>query len=385
MGLTGDTHTNGQVTPQTAGLPETAGVPSPMKVSRSEELKEIYATARKIARKQKRPLADRDCLKAMLVLNRAFTSGDSLLKHLGLPPSKLEKDLKALDAAHPMLDTQEGPAPAVADRLAWESNPPQRRTAKVELEHLVQALSISRDEAVAPLFTQVTTTRVAQAAADVRKRQGFRMMLFFGRELVEVVAFVLVFLVLIKSFIGELRLIPSESMLPGLRIDDRVVIERVTQPFRPYQRGDVLVFYPPDTQLKDDPWSVFLRLTGFSGLLYKKEDNIDVAFIKRLIGMPGDKVEVRANDGVYINGKKLNEPYVAELAKSCTMVQPFPYCGQVEVPEGEYFMLGDNRNQSADSRYWGFEPKERVIGRAVYRIWPLSRLGPLETPPYQQR
>src|SRR5699024_1297078 len=141
--------------------------------------------------------------------------------------------------------------------------------------------------------------------------------------------FVLFFLILIKSFVGELRLIPSESMVPGLQVADRLVIERVTRWTRPYHRGDILVFYPPMTQLKNDHVSLFLRLTGFSGLMYKKEDNIDVAYIKRLIGLPGDTVNVKPGVGVFVNGKKLDETYVNEVADTCTLMRPEPYCGSV--------------------------------------------------------
>ena len=127
-----------------------------------------------------------------------------------------------------------------------------------------------------------------------------------------------------------------------------------------------------------------MRITGFSGLVYKKEDNVDIAYIKRLIGLPGDKVEVRPNVGVFVNGKQLYEPYVNEIADTCTFMQP-PYCGTVTVPEGEYYMMGDNRNLSWDSRYWGFEKQSRIIGRAVFRLWPLNRVGLLEQPPYQSK
>ncbi|NBV43246.1 signal peptidase I, partial [bacterium] len=117
--------------------------------------------------------------------------------------------------------------------------------------------------------------------------------------------------------------------------------------------------------------------------LYKKDDYIDVAYIKRLIGLPGDTVEVIPGEGVWVNGKKLDEPYVNEIGATCTLVKPEPYCGPIKIPAGQYYMMGDNRNQSLDSRYWGFARDERVIGRAVFRIWPLNRLGSLPPAPYQ--
>ncbi len=352
------------------------------KVRSSEDVKEILALARKLARKQRRTsVTDQDFLRALLLNNRVFTRFDALLKQLGISPRRLEKTLN--EALKNASLPPEGESTVLLKAEQFARHASEQRPV-VEVEHLLKALLLSSDPVITLVFSthHVTEEKIDQATAQVKSTLTVRNSLFMLRELAEVIVFVLVFLILIKSFLGELRLIPSESMVPTLKIDDRVVIERVSQWYRPYQRGDIIVFYPPGTQLKDDPWSVFLRLTGFSGLIYKKEDNIDVAYIKRLIGLPGDKVEVRPNDGVYVNGHKLDEPYINEISRTCTLVQPFPYCDSLTVPKGHYFMLGDNRNQSADSRYWGFEPEERVIGRAVFRIWPVNRLGTIEKPSY---
>jgi signal peptidase I len=197
--------------------------------------------------------------------------------------------------------------------------------------------------------------------------------LFGLRETLETVLLMLVFLVVMREGIGEPRLIPSESMVPTLQVEDRVFIEKLSHWWRPYQRGDILVFYPPSTLLYNDPLSWFLRSTGLSGFLFNKDDRIDVAYIKRLIGLPGDMVDVRPADGVYINNHKLNEPYTNEIALSCTQETPVLFCGPVRVPEGQYFLMGDNRNASQDSRFWGMLPKQRVLGKASFIMWPMSR------------
>jgi signal peptidase I len=135
------------------------------------------------------------------------------------------------------------------------------------------------------------------------------------------------------------------------------------------------VFYPPepDAIMNMDPLSVFLRMTGFSSLFHNKADDpVDKAFIKRLIGEPGDTIQVVNSIGVAINGKLLVEPYTAERGSDCGML-----CYPVKVPRGEYLMMGDNRNMSKDGRYFGFVPKDRLVGRAVFRLWPLDRVGPL--------
>lgn len=155
----------------------------------------------------------------------------------------------------------------------------------------------------------------------------------------------------IRACVAEARYIPSESMLPTLEIDDRLIIEKISYRFRKPERGDVVVFSPTDTLKEQD---------------YKE------AFIKRVIGIPGDIVEVK-NNSVYVNNQKLTEKYILNPPN-------YDY-GPVKVPEGEYLVLGDNRNNSYDSHYWGFVPLENLIGRAAVRFWPPERLGSLDPQP----
>ena len=188
------------------------------------------------------------------------------------------------------------------------------------------------------------------------------------REILDTILFVVVFLILIRFFLFEIRWIPSESMVPTLIKQDRIVVSHITNFFTEPKRGEVWVFYPPMTNIKKDPVSVFIRLTG----LFCK----DVAYIKRIVGMPGDKVEIKMQESgkysVLINDKELDEPYI----KDAYDYIPCTYeinCGPFVVPEGEYFMMGDNRGNSQDSRFWGTLPKNRLIGRAVFLFWPLNR------------
>jgi len=192
----------------------------------------------------------------------------------------------------------------------------------------------------------------------------------FLKETVETAVFVVVMLIIIKFFIGEIRWIPSGSMHPTLVEKDRIVVERVSRFYREPKRGDVLVFYPPMVKLESSPIKVFKRLTGFFCN--------DIAFIKRVVGMPGDKLEIKKakDDGaftVYINDKPLDEPYIQSKYdyNDCTLAM---HCGPMIIPENNYFMMGDNRGNSQDSRYWGFLPKERIIGRAITIVWPFKRI-----------
>lgn len=206
----------------------------------------------------------------------------------------------------------------------------------------------------------------------MNKEQFWKNVKDFIKETVETIVFVLVAVIVIRFFIGELRWIPSGSMHPTLIEKDRLFVEKVTKFFRPLKRGDVIVFYPPDEVLKKDFLSTFSRLTG---ILCR-----DIAYIKRIVGVGGDKFEVKkAQDNnwyVYINDIPQDEPYI--LSKTnWTQCRDDMYCGPFIIPEGHYFMMGDNRGNSQDSRFWGFLPQERVIGRAVFIFWPLNRISGL--------
>lgn len=152
----------------------------------------------------------------------------------------------------------------------------------------------------------------------------------------------------IRTFVAEARYIPSSSMEPTLQINDRLIVEKITYRFQNPERGDVIVFNATEE----------LRRQNFKD-----------AFIKRIIGLPGDTVMVR-NGKVMVNGNVLNELYIKE--------EPQYDYGPVTVPENEYLVLGDNRNNSYDSRYWGFVPREKIIGRAFVRFWPPQRIGAIE-------
>jgi signal peptidase I len=163
----------------------------------------------------------------------------------------------------------------------------------------------------------------------------------------QTIAIALILAFLLRTFIAEPRFIPSDSMYPSLETGDRVVVEKVSGYFHPPQRGDIVVFQPPEQ----------LQMQG-----YEKEQ----AFIKRVIGQAEETISVR--DGiVYLNDRPLEENYIAEVPKY--------EMGSVRIPQDRLFVMGDNRNNSNDSHIWGFLPTKNVIGRAIFRFWPLDRFG----------
>jgi signal peptidase I len=157
-----------------------------------------------------------------------------------------------------------------------------------------------------------------------------------------VIAVVLAFGV--RTFAAQAYYIPSGSMLPTLQIDDKVFVDKISYNFRSPVRGEVIVFQPP----------------------FPTKD--DVPLIKRIVGQPGDTVSV-ANGRLILNGIPQQEIYIAE--------SPHYSMAPVKVPEEDYFVMGDNRNDSYDSHLWGFLPRKNIIGHAVFKYWPPNHAGGL--------
>jgi signal peptidase I len=171
----------------------------------------------------------------------------------------------------------------------------------------------------------------------------------------------------IRSYVAEARYIPSGSMEPTLQINDRLIIEKVSYYFHEPNRGDIIVFNPTKAL---------------------KAQNFHDAFIKRVIGVPGDRVAIQEG-GVYVNGHRLSEPYVANGDPTSTDTcaggaspdgsepQPAFLAQPVTIPKDSFLVLGDNRNNSYDGRCWGLVTRNDVVGRAVFRFWPVNRTGAL--------
>lgn len=209
----------------------------------------------------------------------------------------------------------------------------------------------------------------------------------------------------IKEFFLEFQLIPSGSMIPYFEVGDRLVVSRMSfgiqnplynakkkksimllmrnplykanLPFsdnlyfykRDYQlnRYDIVVFFPPEEPIWGSEYSFAgdKRRTSY----FEAPQLIGEKYVKRILGLPGEVLEIK-NGYIYINGKKLEEPFPVN--------RDYFDFGPIIVPASSYFMIGDNRPRSSDSRYWGPVPEENLLGRVLVVFWPFNRVKSIE-------
>jgi signal peptidase I len=191
------------------------------------------------------------------------------------------------------------------------------------------------------------------------RRAARRRPLAFLSELPILIIVALLLAFLIKTFLVQAFFIPSGSMIPTLQIGDRVLVEKITYRFRPPERGEIIVFRRPGAE--DVGGGVGGALRSFLEGLGLVQPDEDIDLIKRVIGLPGDELELR--DGrVYVNGIPLDEAYAQPESRDF---------GPITVPPERLFMMGDNRMNSDDSRFGvGPVPIDNVVGRAFVILWP---------------
>jgi signal peptidase I len=163
-------------------------------------------------------------------------------------------------------------------------------------------------------------------------------------ELLHDLSVAVLFCFFLITFVAQAFRVQGTSMEPLLNDGDRIVVNKLVYRLGPIERGDVVVFWYPR-----DP---------------------SVSFIKRVVGRPGDRVEIRAGH-VYVNGTLQKEAYLPEEFRDNDSLPP------VDVRPGYYFVLGDHRRSSNDSRSWGQVPQKYIYGRADFRFWPLDQIGPI--------
>lgn len=166
-------------------------------------------------------------------------------------------------------------------------------------------------------------------------------------DLVQTLVVVGAIVILTYVFAAQPHKVSGHSMVPTFQDADYIITDKVTQRLRKYEHQEVIVFHNPNNEKQD--------------------------FIKRVIGVPGDKIKVE-NEQVYLNGKVLDEPYLP-VGLTTPNDKFFTNGYEVTVKEGEYVVFGDNRHNSQDSRNWGPLPEREIVGKVFFRYWPLKTFG----------
>jgi signal peptidase I len=177
------------------------------------------------------------------------------------------------------------------------------------------------------------------------------------KEALVVVVIAVLVAVLLRAFVVQTFFIPSGSMEPTLQIGDRILVNKLSYHLHGVDRGDIVVFSRPPTENCGGPMVNDL--------------------VKRVIGLPGNIVSV-SGGYVYINGKRLDETWLPASERGVTVAGPagnsWDLVRPYRVPANDYFVMGDNRTDSCDSRYWGPISKSLIVGKVELRVWPLSSL-----------
>jgi signal peptidase I len=180
-------------------------------------------------------------------------------------------------------------------------------------------------------------------------------------EIVETLVLTVVIFFVVHTFVAQPFRVEQRSMESTLLPSQYVLVDKLTPRWAPYERGDIVVFEPPDSweSARRDP------------------------FIKRVIGLPGDRIELE-HGSVFVNGVELDETYLFSRRGEPEPTEPGAAGDSWIIPAGSLFVMGDHRSASADSREFGPIDVSTVLGRALLRYWPLDTFGPIERPAYPE-
>jgi signal peptidase I len=185
----------------------------------------------------------------------------------------------------------------------------------------------------------------ATSEAHGRRKRRPRRLWRLALDIFHDVSIAVIVVVLLVTYVGQAFRVKGTSMQPLLEDGERIIVDKLSYRLGSIRRGDVVVFwYPRDPQ---------------------------VSFIKRVVALPGDTLEIREG-APYINGKQLHEDFLRASFKDDESLGP------IVVESGHYFVMGDHRNGSNDSRTWGEVPERYIYGKAFFRFWPFSRVGPIQ-------
>jgi signal peptidase I len=171
---------------------------------------------------------------------------------------------------------------------------------------------------------------------------------------------------LIQAFLIKPYRIPSESMEPTLDVGQRVLVSRFTYHFSTPDRGDIVVFHPPKGANSN---TCGVQKPDDQACSKPTSERDSVNFIKRIVAVPGDTLSIREGHAI-VNGVQQKEDFTRPCAPgTCNFPRP------IKIPPGHFFMMGDNRGASDDSRFWGPVPQKWFIGQAFFTYWPPKRIG----------
>lgn len=195
-----------------------------------------------------------------------------------------------------------------------------------------------------------------------------------------IVCFILAFILalLVKYYIGTFTTVKQSSMYPTLVENDKLWLNRLTRTFKvKYNRGDIITTEAPlNNKISINNMYPVARYKEINGLKEKFQyyivENTKTSLIKRIIGLPNDHIQIKDGE-IYINGKKYDEPYLKSDVKTSSEILT-----DFVVPEKTYFVLGDNRSKSSDSRNLGCISEDKIEGRVNYRFFPFSKFGKID-------
>lgn len=232
-----------------------------------------------------------------------------------------------------------------------------------------------------PDATPPTLTSEERQPAETQPRSTEKKKSGAFREILETAILAILIFVLVRSVVLNFK-VEGSSMLPTMNNGEMILVNR--NAYREFNLGDLVDWIPG---VPEQDWITFFDWgepqRGDVVVFTPPEPGDQKPYIKRVIGLPGDHIQITENYEVLVNGIAIDEPYIGEYRNECVRVSNFPYC-DVTVPEGHYFVMGDHRNNSQDSRYFSVVEEDLIIGKAWLTYWPFSEFGTINHPNYDE-
>lgn len=201
------------------------------------------------------------------------------------------------------------------------------------------------------------------------------------REIIETALLAILIFVAVRAVVLNFK-VDGSSMMPTLENGEMILVNR--NAYRELDLADFVDWLPG---ISEQNWFTIVDwgtpTRGDVVVFTPPEPGDQKPYIKRVIGLPGDHVQITVDNQVLVNGVALDEPYIGDYRNDCEVVRNFEYC-DVVVEEGHFFMMGDHRNNSQDSRYFSVVSEDRIIGKAWLVYWPMDNFGMIDHPDYPE-